>query len=192
MTADNDTNTLTDEKLVIHYRKTTDKDVIGTLFKRHTRFVFLVCMKYMKDEERAKDAAMQIFESLFAKLRKHEVRNFKPWLHTVTKNHCLILLRNKKEFTLFDEHRINKIPDPVESEHILYPHEDKERQLQHLEDAILSLSKEQRVCIELFYLKKQCYQEVSKKTGFTYKQVKSYIQNGKRNLRIYLEQRDER
>jgi len=191
MTEDNDTNVLTDEELVTRYHTTGNKEVIGTLFKRHTRFVFLVCMKYLKNEELAKDSTMQIFESLFDKLKKHEIRNFKPWLHTVAKNHCLIQFRNRKEFSVLNENRFKEIPDPVESEPLLHLSEDKERQLQHLEDAILSLSKEQRVCIELFYLKKQCYQEVSKKTGFTYKQVKSYIQNGKRNLRIYLEQKDE-
>ena len=148
-------------------------------------------MKYVKNEELAKDMTMQIFESLFDKLKRHEIRNFKPWLHTVTKNHCLIQLRNRKELSLLNENRINEIPDTVESEHLLHLSDEKERQLSNLEDAILQLSKEQRLCIELFYLKKMRYQEVSQETGFTYMQVKSHIQNGKRNLRIILDQKDE-
>ncbi|MBL6949330.1 MAG: sigma-70 family RNA polymerase sigma factor [Bacteroidales bacterium] len=191
MTKENHRDFLSDEELVKVYRSTRDKEIVGILFKRYTRFVFLVCMKYLKNEEQAKDMTMQTFETLFHKLKRHEIRDFKPWLHTVTKNHCLIQLRKRKEIFLLKENRIHEIPDTVESEHILHLSDEKEKRLSNLEDAILLLSKEQRLCIELFYLKKMRYQEVSQETGFTYKQVKSHIQNGKRNLRIILEQKDE-
>ena len=191
LTKENNIDSLLDEELAATYRSTRNKEIVGVLFKRHTRFVFLICMKYLRNEELAKDLTMQIFESLFEKLKQHEVRNFKPWLHTVTRNSCLIHLRKRKEHSFFDENRINEIPDNVESEHLLHLSDEKERQLSHLEDAILQLSKEQRLCIELFYLKKMRYQEVIQETGFTYMQVKSYIQNGKRNLRLILDQQDE-
>ena len=179
---------MTDLEIIAHYMATRDKELVGELFRRYMRFVFLVCMKYLKDEEQAKDATMQVFESLFGKLRKHEIHNFKPWLHSVAKNHCLTQLRNKKEIRSLENDTFRQFPDPVELEPVLHLTDEKEKQLTRLEDAILSLSKEQRTCIELFYLKKMCYQEVSEKTGFTFKQVKSYIQNGKRNLRLILEQ----
>ncbi|MFC2102181.1 RNA polymerase sigma factor [Bacteroidota bacterium] len=190
MTDSPNMDSLSDIEVVLRYKQTRDKELVGELFRRYTRFVFLVCMKYMKDEEQAKDAAMQVFEALFEKLKKHEIHNFKPWLHSVAKNHCLILLRKKKRLPVIHEDQFREFPDLVESEYLLHLSDEKESELTKLEDAILSLNKEQRTCIELFYLKKMCYQEVAAKTGYSDKQVKSYIQNGKRNLRLILERND--
>ena len=180
---------LSDIELVVLYQEIHTKELVGELFRRYSRFLFLVCMKYLKDEEQAKDTAMQVFEELFVKLKKHEIHNFKPWLHSVAKNHCLSLLRKKRQVA-FSEELLPEFPDPVESGAFLHLIDEKERMLTKLEDAILLLSKEQRTCIELFYLKKMCYQEVSAKTGYSAKQVKSYLQNGKRNLRLILERND--
>lgn len=181
---------MTDNEIILRYKQTRDKELVGELFRRYARFVCLVCMKYLKEEEQAKDAAMQVFEELFEKLKKHEIQNFKPWLHSVAKNHCLILLRKKKRLPVFQEDLFREFPDPVESKLLLHLSDEKESLLTKLENAILSLNKEQRTCIELFYLKKMCYQEVAAKTGYSDKQVKSYIQNGKRNLRLILERDD--
>ncbi len=181
---------MTDNEIILRYKQTRNKELVGELFRRYTRFVFLVCMKYLKEEEQAKDAAMQVFEKLFEKLKKHEIHNFKPWLHSVAKNHCLILLRKKKTLPAFQEDLFQEFPNPMESDQLLHLTDEKESLLTKLDDAILSLSKEQRTCIELFYLKKMCYQEVAAKTGYSDKQVKSYIQNGKRNLRLILERDD--
>lgn len=179
-----------DTEIISLYKRTRDKELVGELFRRYTRFVFLICLKYLKEEEQAKDAAMQVFESLFEKLKKHEIRNFKPWLHSVAKNHCLILLRKRPLAYPSSEGALSEIPDGMESDHLLHLTDDKERLLTKLEDAILMLSREQQTCIELFYLKKMCYQEVSETTGYSEKQVKSYIQNGKRNLKLMLERHD--
>jgi RNA polymerase sigma-70 factor (ECF subfamily) len=58
-----------------------------------------------------------------------------------------------------------------------------------LEEAIQELSEEQKLCVNLFYLQKKSYQQITDRTGFTLMQVKSYIQNGKRNLKIILEKK---
>ena len=51
------------------------------------------------------------------------------------------------------------------------------------------LNPEQKQCLILFYLEKKSYQEISENTGFSLMQVKSYIQNGKRNLKILLDKK---
>jgi RNA polymerase sigma-70 factor (ECF subfamily) len=182
---------LSDTDLIKHYQATRNKGAVGVLFKRYIRFVFLVSMKYFRDEEKAKDAVMQVFEGLFMKLLKHDIRTFKPWLHRVVINHCLLELRRTKETVPIDAVNYKEWASAVESMPLLYLADDSGQRLKNLDDSIQLLSKEQRICIELFYLKQKHYDEVSRETGYTYKQVKSYIQNGKRNLRIIMEKKNE-
>lgn len=183
---------LSDDEILSRYRKSGDRELVGELYTRYTRFVFLVCLKYLEDEEQAKDAAMQIFENLFTGLKKHDVKNFKPWLHAVSKNHCLYQLRSLKQMQVAATDLKKDAAMSMESVYDLHLEDEKEHQLKELEEAILLLSKEQRICIELFYLKKMRYQEIVGMTGHTFDQVKSHIQNGKRNLKILLSHRDER
>lgn len=175
---------LSDTVLIDLYKKDGDKQIVGELYKRYTRFVFSICMKYLKDEESSKDAVMQIFEKLFVDLRKHEVSNFKSWLHSVTKNHCLHIIRDSK----YQNQKLKDFSNSEEEimENQLFLYQDsvtvQEERVAELERELGNLSKEQRVCVELFYLKDKSYQEIADETGYSLNQVKSYIQNGKRNL----------
>ena len=150
--------------------------------------MFSICMKYLKDEESSKDAVMQIFEKLFVDLRKHEVANFKSWLHSVARNHCLHIIRDSKYQNQKMKDFSNSEEEVMENQLFLYQDSVNvlEDRVVELERELGNLSKEQRVCVELFYLKDKCYQEVAEITGYSLNQVKSYIQNGKRNLIISL------
>jgi RNA polymerase sigma factor (sigma-70 family) len=184
--------TESDENLVVNYQNTKNNLVVGELFKRHSLMCFTVCVKYLRDEDAAHDATMNIFEKLFNDLQKHQINNFKSWLHTVCKNHCLILLRKPNVLVSINE-------DEEENENLfmqlsnILNHDDdkqeKEEKLQAVENAILGLKDKQKQCIELFYLKQKSYVEIADITGYTENEVKSYIQNGKRNLKIILEQK---
>lgn len=179
-----DISAFSDLQLIEHYKKDGDKQIVGELYKRYTRFVFSICMKYFKDEESSKDAVMQIFEKLFVDLRKHEVANFKSWLHSVTRNHCLHIIRDSKYQNQKLKDFSNSEEEVMENQLFLYQDSVNvlEDRVADLERELGNLSKEQRVCLELFYLKDKCYQEVAEITGYSLNQVKSYIQNGKRNL----------
>jgi RNA polymerase sigma-70 factor (ECF subfamily) len=179
---------LTDIQLIDQYRLKGDKELVGVLFKRYTRFVFAVCIKYLRSRDESEDAVMGIFEKLFEDLKKHAVTNFKSWLYSVAKNYCLHELRNSKS-KIINQHEVVNFSTPfMESSINLYHDNDSvlEQQIEYLEKELGNLSEEQRICIELFYLKDKSYQEVASITGYTLKQVKSYIQNGKRNLKISL------
>ena len=179
---------LSDIELISEYKKTREKIYVGELYERYTRMVFFICVKYHKDEEKSKDAVMQIFEKLFIDLLEHEIMNFKSWLHTVSKNHCLIQLRSEKsEFKRKDKYKKDQ-KSFVESETDLYLDnvEQNNTYEEKIDDALNSLNEQQRVCVELFYLQEKCYNEVAEITSFDLKKVKSYIQNGKRNLKNYL------
>ncbi len=181
----------TDEWLLEDFRKTGNSSSLGGLFDRYSHLVFGVCMKYLKNEEDAKDATLQIFEKLVVDLRRFEVKKFSYWVHSVARNYCLMVLRNRKAMHYYDDENSPGVDAFVEShqQSHLVEHDEDEARLQLLEEAVKTLNEEQRMCIEMFYLKKMCYQDVSEITGFDMKQVKSHIQNGKRNIKIYMEKK---
>ena len=182
-----DKSTLTDAELIALYRNKNDGNAIGILFNRYSHLVFSVCMKYLKDQDDCKDATLQIFEKLYDDLKKYEVQKFSFWLHSVARNFCLMQLRNKQAALHREEEFLyQQEQEDTEPEMIFNVNTNTDVSAK-LNDAIQSLNIEQRMCIELFYLKQKCYQEIAELTNFNMKQVKSYIQNGKRNLKIYLE-----
>jgi RNA polymerase sigma-70 factor (ECF subfamily) len=174
-----------DSELIFHYRKTNDLSVIGELYTRYTSFVYGVCLKYLKDRDEAKDATMQLFEKLVDILKNHEIENFKSWLYVAARNHCLMQIRSKKG--KFKE-EIDALG--VENHVLLHPTEENELEvnLGKLEDCIQRLIEGQRECVRLFYLDEKCYKEITVITGFEINKVKSFIQNGKRNLKICMEE----
>ncbi|MDX1906818.1 MAG: sigma-70 family RNA polymerase sigma factor [Bacteroidia bacterium] len=180
----------TDETLAQRYREKNDTAAAGVLFERYTGMVYLVCMKYLREAEESEDMAMQIFEKLLTDLQKYEVRNFRYWLHAVIKSQCLAHLEKQKRIQherLDQNGRVRPDMESAESDaHTWEGETTRESQLVMLEQAISTLNEEQRRCLQLFYLEQKSYQEVSDSTGYTMKQVKSYIQNGKRNLQNHL------
>ncbi len=179
---------LSDLDLVTRYKETGDNNLVGVLFKRYTRLAFAVCMKYLRDEEECKDAVMQVFEKLLSDLKKHEITNFKSWLHSVVKNHCLMHLRSDRSQLTREQEMQKDMRDVMESTYELHllNGDEKELTLNRLENGISQLNEGQKTCIELFYLQEKCYQEIADITGFSLNQVKSHIQNGKRNLKMFL------
>jgi RNA polymerase sigma-70 factor (ECF subfamily) len=184
-----------DADLIRQYKQTLDTAFAGELYDRYIHLVYGCCMKYLKNEEDSKDAVMQIFEKLLIELKSHEIANFKSWLHVLAKNHCLMWLRSarvRQEKTIITF----EVKEDVENEDMLHPlggdeSGSLEENLQSLEKGIQELPVEQKRCIELFYLQQKCYKEITELTGYELKKVKSYIQNGKRNLKIYLQKDNE-
>lgn len=180
--------TLTDNELIAEYKKKGDNTVVGELYTRYSHLVYGVCLKYLKNEDESKDAVLEIFEQLLVDLLKHDVTNFKSWLHSVARNHCLMFLRKEQtQLKRANEYQYAySETGSYETPFQVHEKETKEVQLTDLEKALAELKEEQRACIELFFLKEKCYEEVAEITGYTLLQVKSYIQNGKRNLSIKL------
>ncbi|MBA7539296.1 hypothetical protein ES705_31575 [subsurface metagenome] len=174
-----------DIDLVEQYRKVKDKDIIGEFFNRYMHLVFAVCMRYYKNEEQAKDSVMEIFEMLEEKLLKFTIINFKAWLYKVTRNHCLMQLRKKKRETELSEVELFLQAD-VENKIILHPEYEEDNSDKNLAGFLDQLKKSQRKCLEMMYFQNMSYKAIALETGYTLKQVKSHIQNGKRNLKILI------
>jgi RNA polymerase sigma factor (sigma-70 family) len=180
------TEEMSDEHLVEGYLKTGDKELIAVLFERYTHLVYGICLNYIHDPDYCKDAVMEIFESLFHKLADHHVINFRNWLYTVSRNHCLMSIR--KEGT------VNRAKDgfsktEVTTEHPEYMQEDDEELMfskDVISSAVKQLNQEQEKCIILMYIDDKSYRDISVLTGYSLNEVKSHIQNGKRNLKNFL------
>jgi RNA polymerase sigma factor (sigma-70 family) len=178
----------TDIELIARYKATRDLQFIGILFQRYKHLVVGVCMNYLKHREEANDASMDVFEELIAKLLDNNVTNFRSWLFSVTKNHCLMKIRKIKgisEVDVQDEKIENQFMESADFEHLV---SEKQDESEALLAAIEQLKDGQRECIRLFYLKELSYKEVADIMQLDLKQVKSNIQNGKRNLQLILSQ----
>lgn len=172
---------LKDEELLHLYKTKKSAEVFGILYERYSHLVYGVCLKYLKNTDNAKDAMMQIFEKLFKEINRHEIQVFKAWLYRVAQNHCFMQLRS-------NQHLVKSIDFfydlSVETDDNLHPLAEKEKMFDKMEAAIEELTADQKKCILLFYIEKKTYHEIMELTGFTFMQVKSNIQNGKRNLKI--------
>jgi RNA polymerase sigma-70 factor (ECF subfamily) len=175
---------LTDKELVALYKESGDMAVLGELYQQYMELVYGVCLKYYKEPERSKDSVMLIFEELVSKLKKHEVDNFKGWLHQLAKNHCLMQLRTPKNMkTVEFKTEIVQSEEEVHLNGVL----EKEENFKKLEYCLGTLSDEQRDTVKLFYLEGKCYNEIVELTGLEWNQVRSLIQNGRRNLKNCME-----
>ena len=177
-------NDLPDKELVNQFKATGNMNILAELYERYMDLLYGVCLKYLKQPEAARDAVMQIFEELVEKLKKHEVDNFKSWLYTLAKNHCLMQLRTPKNLKT-TEFKI-EIMQSDEEVHLNGALQ-REENLQKLERCLQTLSAEQKITVELFYLQNKCYKEIAEITGLEWNKVRSYIQNGRRNLKICME-----
>jgi RNA polymerase sigma factor (sigma-70 family) len=178
---------ISDQELLENFYTTHDVEWLGILLPRYTLLLLGVCMKYLKNEEEAKDCVQHIFLKVITELKKYKVEYFKSWLYMVAKNHCLMKIRD----------RHGKIPVELTERNMQGTEEQPDKQslvqddqaIELMNEALKELSPEQRQCVTLFYIQKKSYQEISDETRFTMMQVKSYIQNGKRNLKLMIEKK---
>jgi RNA polymerase sigma-70 factor (ECF subfamily) len=212
------TNPGSDEELLVRYREEGDIRILGQLYERYMHLVFGVCLKYLEEREWAKDEVMNIFEKLVTTVPQQEIASFRTWLYVVTKNHCLMLLRSRKSESAHAEAMINdpvffmenypgmhpviddgETDSPESMDRGFNPGRGGERDpgggytetdMKRLEECMERLKEEQRNCIRLFFYEGCSYRQISEKLGMEENKVKSYIQNGKRNLKICMESPD--
>ncbi|MDB5245970.1 MAG: sigma-70 family polymerase sigma factor [Segetibacter sp.] len=175
-----------DKELLNKYYSNGNNQWLGILLERYTMLLFGVCLKYLKDEEDAKDAVQQIFLKVVTELPKYKVEYFKSWLYMIAKNLCLMKIRERQgriPVELTDN--VSSGEEATSKSDLL----EKDRTLSLVEEGLDELSEEQKICVTLFYLQKRTYHEITATTGYSLLQVKSYIQNGKRNLKLIVEKK---
>jgi RNA polymerase sigma factor (sigma-70 family) len=177
-------NHLTDAELLHAFQKESQNEALGALYQRYMDLLYGVCFKYLKDRELARDAVLNIYEELVKKLPKHQVDNFKSWVYMVAKNHCLMYLRSPK-----NKQTKEFLPDTMQFEEEVHLNGELENEANFvkLERCLQSLAKEQGEAVKMFYYEQKCYKEIAEITGFDTSMVRSYIQNGRRNLKICMD-----
>jgi RNA polymerase sigma factor (sigma-70 family) len=182
------TNQTTDKELVAAFKESGDSNYLSTLYQRYMDLVFGVCLKYFKDAERCKDAVMDIYEELNTKLKLHEVDNFKGWLHVLARNYCLMQLRSPRNMKTTEFN--TDFMQSGENTHLNGEALEKEQNFVKLEDCLKTLTEEQQQSVQLFYLENKCYNEIAAITGYDWNKVRSYIQNGRRNLKLCMDEKE--
>ena len=181
-------NAAEDSALLLQYRQTGDLVFIGELYKRYAKQILSACVYYFNDKDDAKDHVMQIFDKLIVELKSREVDNFKGWLSFVVRNYCISVIRkqktDKKRLNDYQEHEYTMQSE--ETELALEKIKDAELNEKLLKESLNDLKEGQRKCIDLFYLQNKSYQQIESITGYSSLEVKSYIQNGKRNLKLLI------
>ncbi|MBK8847568.1 MAG: sigma-70 family RNA polymerase sigma factor [Bacteroidetes bacterium] len=173
-----------DTELIGRYKECDDNQCIGILYERYAHLVYSICYKYLQNEDECKDGVLAIFEKLFTDLKKYEINNFGSWLHSVTRNYCLAVQKKESLKVPLNEQTTSHTELAIQDDAAIL-----DQYMPHLHEALHTIKKPQQECVRLFYLEKKSYVEISNFTGYSLKEVKSHIQNGKRNLKIYLEQK---
>jgi RNA polymerase sigma-70 factor (ECF subfamily) len=183
----------TEEELLRDFRDTGNLEILGELYSGYMHLVYGVCLKYLKDRDESMDAVMQIFEKLITEIPRHQIINFRSWLHVVTKNFCLMEIRARKSHDEKLHEWIKETEIFMENSQDLHPIDDNESEMdKSLEECIERLKGEQRKCIQQFYFENRSYNEIAINLDLNEKKVKSHLQNGKRNLKLCLELKNER
>lgn len=183
-----------DEELILSLNKQSYNDIVNEIFNRYAHILYGLCFRYFKNTEESKDAVQMIFEKVFTDIGSQKVRNLKSWLYVVAKNHCLMQIRRKQiETKEIGSESVTPILQKLYDEEMSSQNENEESENQatKLMQCIDMLSNQQGVCINLMYLESKSYKEIAEITGYTTNEVKSFIQNGKRNLRKLLTQHHE-
>ncbi len=179
-------STLTDQELLQQFNTDQNNEWLGILLQRYTLLLLGVCMKYLKNEEEARDSVQQIFLKVILELQKYKVAYFKSWLYMVAKNHCLMIIRERQGKQIVE---ITDRTQLVNEEKDKKQLQDEDLTMDLMAESLKELNPEQQQCVTLFYLDKKSYQEITETTGYTLLQVKSYIQNGKRNLKLLIDKK---
>ena len=178
---------LSDQELLQLFYKQKDQQLLGQLLQRYTMLLLGVCMKYLKNEELAKDGVQQVFLKALQELPRYEVTYFKSWIYMVAKNYCLMYLRDHNKHIPDELKEIHSKVLPLQDD--ADEKKEKEQLLELIETGLGTLNAEQKTCVTLFYLEKKSYQQISEQTGYPMLNVKSHIQNGKRNIKLWVERK---
>ncbi len=179
---------LSDEDIILQYKSTLDNHYVGVLYERYAHIIFGICLKYLKNRHDAEDVMVEIYEKLEITLIQKEVGKFRNWLFVMVKNYCVSKLRSlqtetkrRQSYKDYVKHltlQENDFTEIDENCTIL-----EEGQLAAL---VATLPHKQKICVASFYFENKSYKDIAEYLGESVGKIRSYIQNGRRNLKLML------
>ncbi len=178
---------LSDIELIALYKSSDNKELVAILFNRYLDLLYGLCLKHLKDGAEATDTCYEVFEMLIPKLIQHDVTNFKSWLYRLTTNYCIDKLRKRKNHNVIS---LDNLPfETIDmSMEMIDNMQEKELVLQKINQCMLTLNPNQRESVDLFFFHEKSYNEIASQLNISWDQTRSLIQNGKRNLKLCMEQ----
>ena len=174
-----------DERLITAYISTENASYVGELFCRYSDMIFGLCLKHLKNVQESEDASYELFELMISKLKTQQIMIFKPWLYRTSTNFCIDKLRKSKTNIIISlDDRFETVRDSLD---ISADFSEREALLARIDHCLKQLNDDQKVCIDLFYFQEKSYQDIAQQLNISWSTTRSYIQNGKRNLKICME-----
>jgi len=181
---------LSDEQIVEKYQSGHDVYYAALLFERYNEMTVSLALSYLKNETDAEDAVMESFEIMVTDLKKAEVKNFGGWYYSVVRNHLLKVKRKRERYSSVDliEGYHDSAGEDAKFESIF--NDDQTDGDRLIDETLKELKPMQAKCLQLFYLDGKSYKEIVSELKISEKEVKSHVQNGKRKMKIILENKN--
>lgn len=173
----------------IEKAKKGDQKAFDQLMARYEHFIFLEVYSRVKNEEVARDLAIEALTKAFTQLHTYEPKfAFSTWLKRVTVNHTIDFLRKKQlHTTSIDdviENEDGEMRIQLEAESTLTPAEEMERKERHalVREAVSKLKEAYRSLIELRYFNELSYEEIAQHMSIPLGTVKARLHRAKSML----------
>ncbi len=167
----------TDFELLDRFRRHGDRAAFERIVARHRPWLHRVCARLLRSDEAARDATQDVFARVLNRLDTFRGDNFPGWLKAIAVNCCLNTIDRDKRWAPLEAAGEAPAAD-------LGP----ELQLLRLEEGVRArhliarLPERQKIVFCLKYIDDCSYQEIERLTGFSNKEVKSFLQNARRNF----------
>ena len=184
-----------DDELVKRFQQSGDDVYFDELFERYHPLVFGLCLNLTAHREDSKDLTLRVFQKTYDVLPNTTIERFDHWLLTMTRHECFDFIRQQaKERThLLRWQEIQRKEDGFmlneAFRRLWYTEEIAQDKL--LENGLADLTPPQQKCLNLFLYEYQSYQEIAHATGFSIREVKSHLQNGRLKLKRWIQQQQD-
>lgn len=165
-------------ELVTELLARRDGRIFEELYRRSRRKIFGVCFNLLGEAAAAEDACHDAYIRAWEKLDSLRGSDFTAWVRRIAANRCYDELRRRRPDELDENH-----PEPA-TDHRIDRSVIARQELDRAIDVIASLEEHQRRVFLLRHIDHHSYEEISEATGFDAKQVKSYLQNARRNFHL--------
>ncbi|MFK7923284.1 MAG: RNA polymerase sigma factor [Bacteroidia bacterium] len=169
-----------EQELLAHFRDTQDPEVIALLMTRYDGLIYGMALKWLRDPERARDFAGDLYIKLFEHLQKQEVENFPAWLGRTIRNRLHDLRRKDN---VRDEYKSGFVPPEAPRVENAW---DFAMDKSGLGQALAGLSESESIVIRGVYFDDKSYQEIGEEQGWSFNQVRGARERAIRKLRIVL------